>query len=148
MNVQYSFMSLSHCNRCCNDRIIYIFYEWLKYHSTSLTIHVSTSYMYLFVCAYYFFTYHIHDWPWVYMVYEPPAQNWQQGRIFVLRKSIPSLKSTNRIHFSKEFISKRKHCLHRRPALCLMHDGIVLIKFYQNKWVILGQELTERNLRN
>jgi hypothetical protein len=27
----------------------------------------------------------------------------------------------------------------------LMHDGIS-IKSYQNKWVILGQELTENNL--
>jgi hypothetical protein len=55
---------------------------------------------------------------------------------------------------------KRKHCLCRCPAdfsyeklmryreLCVWCMMVyVLIKSYQNKWVVLGQELTENNLR-
>jgi hypothetical protein len=57
--------------------------------------------------------------------------------------------------------SKRNHCLYRRPAdfsyekptrdrelciWCMMVE--VLIKSYQNKWVILGQELTETTSEN
>jgi hypothetical protein len=43
-------------------------------------------------------------------------------------------------------LSKRKHCLYRRSD-DFSNENLRDIENYQNKWVILGQELTENNLR-
>jgi hypothetical protein len=57
------------------------------------------------------------------------------------------------VYIFQQDLSKRKHCLYRRPADFSyrwdMENIMVygLMKSYQNKWVILGQEITEFNLR-
>jgi hypothetical protein len=45
-------------------------------------------------------------------------------------------------------IFHKKKTMRILRTLRLMHDGISFDKIYRNKWVILGQELTENNLKN
>jgi hypothetical protein len=55
-----------------------------------------------------------------------------------------SKKKTLSILVSCTFVRKTDDILR---TLLLMHDGVRLIKSNQNKWVILGHELTENNVR-